>query len=375
MIGNHMSMRFLDHDSGRPQSRFGPISFDRLPPKGHVLIFVPLPFVVALLLLILFAVMLRAAELSRSNRPFLALVGLCAAQSTIVGLRWGYGITELQYVLPVFASGLPPLVWASFRSLIRRDDAAPSRIGWLHATSPLAILVLLFLAPMLIDMALFVLFIGYALALMELAHSGSDLLEEARLEGAFAAHRALILAAISLCLSALFDLAVLLDFKWGNEANTALIVGNANLFGLFMLGVTALVAARERPGQVPVSTTDPFSSLAAQDRDVLDRIDHLLVDQKLSRDDNLTLSRLARRAGLPARQISGSVNRLAGKNVSQYINDFRIAEACRLLRDTDMSVTSAMFECGFQTKSNFNREFRRVTSLSPASWREQNRIP
>jgi AraC-like DNA-binding protein len=47
---------------------------------------------------------------------------------------------------------------------------------------------------------------------------------------------------------------------------------------------------------------------------------------------------------VPARQISGAVNRLAGKNVSQYINDFRIAEACRLLRETDMSVTAAMFE-------------------------------
>ncbi|MEW6633873.1 MAG: helix-turn-helix domain-containing protein [Pseudomonadota bacterium] len=38
-----------------------------------------------------------------------------------------------------------------------------------------------------------------------------------------------------------------------------------------------------------------------------------------------------------------------------------------------MPVTAAMFESGFQTKSNFNREFRRVTSLSPASWREQSR--
>ncbi len=67
------------------------------------------------------------------------------------------------------------------------------------------------------------------------------------------------------------------------------------------------------------------------------------------------------------------VNRLAGKNVSQFINDFRIAEACRLLSETDMPVTAAMFESGFQTKSNFNREFRRVTALSPAAWRERSR--
>jgi AraC-like DNA-binding protein len=284
----------------------------------------------------------------------------------------GYAVEELRYVLPVLASCLPPLVWASFRSLIHQEGGGG--ISWLHAAPPLAIVALLLLAPTLIDVALFVLFVGYALALLDLARNGTDALDEARLEGAFAAHRALFLAAASLCLSALFDLTILLDFEWGKGENAALIVGNANLFGLFLFGVTALVAARERAGPAPVSNVDHLASQAVQDRDILDRVDRLLTEQKLSRDENLTLSRLARRAGVPARQISGAVNRLAGKNVSQYINDFRIEEACRLLRETDMSVTSAMFECGFQTKSNFNREFRRVTSLSPASWREQNRV-
>jgi AraC-like DNA-binding protein len=30
-----------------------------------------------------------------------------------------------------------------------------------------------------------------------------------------------------------------------------------------------------------------------------------------------------------------------------------------------------MFEVGFQTKSNFNREFRRVTDMTPLAWRER----
>jgi AraC-like DNA-binding protein len=339
------------------------------------LIFVPLPFVVALLLLILLAVMLRGGELSKGNRPFLALVGLCALQSIIVGLRWGYDIAALRYALPVVASGLPPLVWASFHSLIHREEAEVGGIRWIHATPPLGILALLLLSPALIDVALIVLFVGYALVLLNLGRSGTDALDEARFEGVFAAHRALVIAAASLCLSALFDLAILLDFEWSKGENAALIVSNANLLGLLLLGLAAVVAARARALPAPASNIDQGSSRAAQDREVLDRIDHLLVDQKLSRDENLTLSRLARRAGVPARQISGAVNRLACKNVSQYINDFRIAEACQLLRETDMSVTAAMFESGFQTKSNFNREFRRVTSLSPASWRERNRLP
>jgi AraC-like DNA-binding protein len=32
------------------------------------------------------------------------------------------------------------------------------------------------------------------------------------------------------------------------------------------------------------------------------------------------------------------------------------------------SVTEAMFASGFSTKSNFNREFLRVTGASPSKW-------
>ena len=89
------------------------------------MIFVPLPFVVALLLLILLGVLLRDPERQAENRPFLALIGLTALQSVIAGLRWGYGIVDLHYLLPIVAACLPPLVLASFRKLIRRDRGGP----------------------------------------------------------------------------------------------------------------------------------------------------------------------------------------------------------------------------------------------------------
>lgn len=54
----------------------------------------------------------------------------------------------------------------------------------------------------------------------------------------------------------------------------------------------------------------------------------------------------------------------------QVVNDFRIAEAMRLLAETDRPVTTIQFEAGFLTKSNFNREFRRVTGTSPSAYRK-----
>lgn len=337
------------------------------------MLFVPLPFVVALLLVILFIALLRRNDEIWANRPFLALIALCALQSVCVGLRWGYGITELRYLLPIIAACLPPLVYASFRSLIH-DDRPAERLSYLvHAAPAMLIIVLLVTSPILIDAALIILYVAYAFVILSLGRAGPDALDEARFEGAIPAYRALQIAAAALCVSALFDLIVLLDFEWTKGANVAALVSSANLLGLLLLGLAASVAGRSQPAPEAKSGSAPPAALAsAEDRDVLARIDSIMLTQNLFRDENLNLSRLARRAGIPARRISGAINRLTAMNVSQYVNDHRIAEACRLLKDTDQPVTAVMFESGFQTKSNFNREFRRVTGLNPVSWRGKN---
>ncbi|MNY61663.1 HTH-type transcriptional activator Btr [compost metagenome] len=78
---------------------------------------------------------------------------------------------------------------------------------------------------------------------------------------------------------------------------------------------------------------------------------------------------------MPARRISNAINRIHGISVSQYVNNYRVEEACRLLLTTEEAITQIAFEAGFLTKSNFNREFLRVTGKSPSSWREQRRVP
>ena len=71
---------------------------------------------------------------------------------------------------------------------------------------------------------------------------------------------------------------------------------------------------------------------------------------------------------IPSRDVSRAVNASSGGNVSQYVNKLRIDEACRLLRETDMSVIQIAFASGFNTKSNFNREFQRNVGQSPSNW-------
>jgi AraC-like DNA-binding protein len=138
------------------------------------------------------------------------------------------------------------------------------------------------------------------------------------------------------------------------------------------------VAERSRVPDPELSTTESDMPPADNDgnapdptgdKDVTDAIDRLLRVRQLFRDPNLTLERIARRAGIPARQISGAINRVHGRNVSQFVNEYRVAEAARRLVETEDSITTVMLESGFQTKSNFNREFLRVTGMSPSAYR------
>ena len=84
-------------------------------------------------------------------------------------------------------------------------------------------------------------------------------------------------------------------------------------------------------------------------------------------DPDLTLARLARRLHVPIKQLSAAINLVKGENVSRYVNGFRIRAARTSLEEGE-TVTEAMLSSGFNTKSNFNREFARVTGQSPSAF-------
>ncbi len=58
------------------------------------------------------------------------------------------------------------------------------------------------------------------------------------------------------------------------------------------------------------------------------------------------------------------------KTFIEFLNEFRISHACKLLAETDMSITDICFESGFNNFSHFNSYFKRVTSKSPSEYRK-----
>lgn len=56
------------------------------------------------------------------------------------------------------------------------------------------------------------------------------------------------------------------------------------------------------------------------------------------------------------------------KTFTQFLNEVRIAQACKLLRNTDLNISQVCFESGYNNVSNFNRQFKRITETTPKDY-------
>jgi AraC-like DNA-binding protein len=338
------------------------------------MIFVPLPFVVALLLAILLIRMLRQGDGSLAEkRPFLLLIGFYVLQSVVIGIRWGYDIIEIMPLQSLIATTIAALAWVCFKGLAMEEQPTLSRF-WPHLLPTAAIVVLIALYPEPISLAIILIFLGYGAALLWLARHGPDALVASRLDGAVLSYRSLQITGFALIASAITDVIISFDFTKTGGIHAGAIVALGNVIALLILGTAASVASSGSTVEATSAEPPPPPPATEEDAAVAAALEALMRARQLYRDPELNLSRIARRMNLPARRVSTAVNRIHGMSVSQYVNDLRIRSACEQLVGTDHSITQVMFDSGFISKSNFNREFARMNGESPTQFRKR-RIP
>ncbi|GAB3330096.1 AraC family transcriptional regulator [Larkinella ripae] len=61
------------------------------------------------------------------------------------------------------------------------------------------------------------------------------------------------------------------------------------------------------------------------------------------------------------------------KPFSQFVNELKVGYACKLLMLHKFSIQQICFECGFQNVSNFNKQFKSYTKLSPKQFQLKHR--
>lgn len=64
----------------------------------------------------------------------------------------------------------------------------------------------------------------------------------------------------------------------------------------------------------------------------------------------------------------------ANKTFSEFLSGIRIGYACKLLIEEKMNIGQACYESGFQTVSNFNRQFKAITKTTPMDYKKKYSI-
>ncbi len=320
------------------------------------MIMIPLPFLFAGL-----AVLALAMEWRNNTKPnqwFIWFMIAIAFQEVLIGVRFGYNQDWLKQIQPITAAILPPLAYLSFR----KPRFSPH--VFLHSFPIIAVFIILQFQINLIDTFLAANNLFYALALMKIGIGGTDALGWVKLNNARFTLQILWFVFALLILSGITDAIISYDYWTNQGSNTSYIASWASIIGIFTAAIILSFVMFWKKN----SDNDRNQTLNNQQQ-VFEKLTLLLRQNPLFLDPDINLNRIAKRLQLPARDVSRAINSQTNQNVSQYINTLRVAHACKMLQETDLQITQIIYASGFNTKSNFNREFLRVTKKPPSQWR------
>ena len=100
----------------------------------------------------------------------------------------------------------------------------------------------------------------------------------------------------------------------------------------------------------------------------------VMQNEKPYENPELSLPLLAKLIDTTPHKLSEVLNKQAGRNFTDFINQYRVEKAKDMLLDGQFSnykIAAIAFECGFNTLSTFNLAFKKNTGKTPSVYREE----
>lgn len=82
-----------------------------------------------------------------------------------------------------------------------------------------------------------------------------------------------------------------------------------------------------------------------------------------------TLEALAEHTSYHSVYLSRYFKQCTGLTYTDYVNRYRVNEAGYALKNSDNTVLRIAFECGFDSLRTFNRNFKKITGMTPAEFK------
>jgi AraC-like DNA-binding protein len=124
-----------------------------------------------------------------------------------------------------------------------------------------------------------------------------------------------------------------------------------------------------------IAYEDDFDTLSTQDIKPLNSKDKGRIDKIFQHTiDNfqqaISLTDVAEKIGMSVPAFCNYFKKSTKKTYATFVNEIRIGYACKFLIDTDANVIEVCYKSGFNTLTNFNKQFLKVKGTTPSDYRK-----
>ena len=107
--------------------------------------------------------------------------------------------------------------------------------------------------------------------------------------------------------------------------------------------------------------------------EIIKNLKSYLETEKPYLNPSLTLSQVGEQLQISTKDLSQAINQTEKLNYSQFIAQYRIAEAKKLLvspKHKDFTIAAIAYDCGFNSISSFNTTFKKVAKITPLEFQK-----
>lgn len=171
-----------------------------------------------------------------------------------------------------------------------------------------------------------------------------------------------------------------LSFYFANEkvnlliAQIAMVVQFVYLFvkstwqtGFFSIDSFNEIKYKEAVLKIAENVVDEYSKILIS----------FMEEQKPFLKENCNIQTVSKQTGISIHHLSNILNQRFDKTFPDFINEYRIIEAKKFLltnHSDKITLEAIGYECGFGSKSSFNKAFKKYTNLTPSEYRQQQLI-
>lgn len=110
---------------------------------------------------------------------------------------------------------------------------------------------------------------------------------------------------------------------------------------------------------------------------IVDHKDSLRIDKVYKfirshfQEESISLSEVSALVNMTVPSFCRFFKKNTNKTFTQFVNEFRVVHATKLLHESDEPIATICFDCGFNNFSHFNRHFKKITGKSPSQYRKE----